>query len=247
MRKLVAALACRAEGSRLYGKPLQNLDVEEGVTILDHLVDLFQSILCIDGIVLGIAEGNANLPFIDFAQNRSIEYIVGDVKDVLSRLIMCGQKAQATDIFRVTTESPFTYFEIIDDAWERHLEAENDVTTVDGLPEGCHFEIYSMESLKLSHKLGDERHRSEYCSLYIREHRDQFKIEVMSIHSILERLDLRLTVDHPEDLVLCRHVYSRLKYLAPRIPLDKIINFLDEHADLQSIVAPFVAPERLWD
>ena len=114
MRKLVAALACRAEGSRLYGKPMQNLDVEEGVSILDHLIDMFQTIPSIEGIVLGIAEGNANLPFIDFAQRRSIDYVVGDEQDVLSRLIQCGQKAQATDIFRVTTESPYTYFEIID-------------------------------------------------------------------------------------------------------------------------------------
>ena len=31
MRKLVAALACRINGSRLYGKPLQNLDIEKDI------------------------------------------------------------------------------------------------------------------------------------------------------------------------------------------------------------------------
>ena len=35
-RKLVAAIACRNQGSRLYGKPIQNLDVEDGITILDN-------------------------------------------------------------------------------------------------------------------------------------------------------------------------------------------------------------------
>ena len=246
MRKLVAALACRAEGSRLYGKPMQNLDVEEGVSILDHLIDMFQTIPSIEGIVLGIAEGNANLPFIDFAQRRSIDYVVGDEQDVLSRLIQCGQKAQATDIFRVTTESPYTYFEIIDDAWDRHLEEGNDVTTVDGLPEGCHFEIYTLESLETSHKLGDERHQSEYCSLYIREHRDEFKIEVFPIPRNLDRLDLRLTVDNPEDLVLCRVVYSQLKKFAPKIPLDKIIEVVDASPELTTFTAPYVDGQRLW-
>jgi hypothetical protein len=33
-RKLIAALAVRNQGSRLYGKPLQNLDVESGTTVL---------------------------------------------------------------------------------------------------------------------------------------------------------------------------------------------------------------------
>ena len=39
-RKLVAALACRNQGSRLYGKPLQNLDIEKGIRIIDNIVDL---------------------------------------------------------------------------------------------------------------------------------------------------------------------------------------------------------------
>ena len=34
---LVAAIAVRNNGSRLYGKPLQNLDTENGISILDFL------------------------------------------------------------------------------------------------------------------------------------------------------------------------------------------------------------------
>ena len=37
-KKLVAAIACRNNGSRLYGKPLQNLDVSNQVTILDNII-----------------------------------------------------------------------------------------------------------------------------------------------------------------------------------------------------------------
>ena len=37
MRRLVAALACRVQGQRLYGKPLQNLAA--GKTILDQILD----------------------------------------------------------------------------------------------------------------------------------------------------------------------------------------------------------------
>ena len=37
-RKLVAVLACRNTGSRLYGKPLQNLDVNKNYTILDNII-----------------------------------------------------------------------------------------------------------------------------------------------------------------------------------------------------------------
>jgi spore coat polysaccharide biosynthesis protein SpsF len=246
MRQLVAALACRVQGSRLYGKPLQNLDLESGVTILDHIISLIQTIPSIQAIVLGISEGSENSPFIDISQRRGIDYIVGDEKDVLHRLIMCGRKGKGTDVFRVTTESPFFYYELVDAAWKRHLEAGNDVTTVDGLPEGSNFEIYTMKALETSHELGESRHRSEYCSLYVREHRSDFIVDVLPIPARLERLDLRFTVDYPEDLVLCRHVYAHLKQKAPRLPLDEIIEFVDDHPDLQVLVTPYVAGEKVW-
>ncbi len=246
MRKLVAALACRAQGSRLYGKPLQNLDVDEGTTILDHMLDLIETIPVIQGVVLGIADGTANLPFVDLAKRRGVEYIIGDERDVLMRLIQCGRKGHGTDIFRVTTESPFFYYELIDSAWARHVQQSNDVTTMDGGPEGSHFEIYKLDALEASHNLGDDRHRSEYCSLYIREHLHDFRVEVLAVPPDVGRLDLRLTVDYPEDLVLCRRVYGHLKHKAPRLPLSEIVRFIDEHPDVSAMVKPYVVEERLW-
>ena len=246
MRCLIAALACRMQSSRLYGKPLQNLDIEKGVSILEHMVGLLQTIPAIHSSVLGISEGAANQIFIKFAQKKGLDYIIGDERDVLQRLIQCGHEVDATDIFRVTTESPFFYYEKIDEAWEQHLKNGNDVTAIDGLPEGAHFEIYTLESLERSHRLGEERHRSEFCSLYIREHLNDFKVEVLPIPPHLERLDLRLTVDQPEDLALCRRIYVHLKNKAPRLPLEEIIAFIDNHSELQALVAAYVVAQRIW-
>ena len=73
-RRLVAALACRNDGSRLYGKPLQN--IVEGKTILDQIVDAIRLIPAIDAIVLGISEGSANLPFVEKARAYGVSHIV---------------------------------------------------------------------------------------------------------------------------------------------------------------------------
>lgn len=246
MRRLVATLACRNEGSRLYGKPLQNLDIPGRVSILEHMADLIATVPEIAATVLGIAEGEANLTFAAFARRNGLACITGSEKDVLARLIACCEQGGGTDAFRVTTESPFFHFEMVGQVWQRHLEANNDVTVVDGLPEGCHFEIYTLDALRRSHDLGDERHRSEFCSLYIRENRADFRVEALPIAPEVERLDLRLTVDYPEDLIVCRAVYAQLKHLAPRIPVAEIVRFLDSRQDLTALVEPYVVPERLW-
>ena len=118
--------------------------------------------------------------------------------------------------------------------------------TTDGLPVGTRFEIYTLQSLELSHERGTDWHRSEGCSRYVREHRDQFRIEVMVPPDELARMDLRLTVDYPEDLVLCRRVYDSFQEQAPLIPLGDIIGFLDANPELKRLVEPYVVPERVW-
>ena len=239
MRKLVTALACRNQGSRLYGKPLQNLDIENGVSILDNIIACLSRFECIDSIVLGIAEGNDNLSFIDYAKVNKLDYITGDEIDVLSRLIQCGEHVGGTDIFRTTSESPFPYYEMIDGCWNHHLENKNNATFLDDIIDGCGFEIIRLEALKESHKKGLKQHRSEMCSLYIRENKHDFRIQRFVPNEALIRRDLRLTVDYPEDLILCRAVYENFKHKSPMIPLMEVVSFLDKHENLKKLIAPF--------
>jgi spore coat polysaccharide biosynthesis protein SpsF len=246
VRKLVAALACRAGGSRLYGKPLQNLDVKRRLTVLEYIVECLQTEPCIAETVLGVAHGPANEPFHAIASRYGIKSIRGDEIDVLMRLIQCADTADATDVFRTTTESPFTYFEPIADTWRRHVERGNDVTQLGGLPDGAGFELIRVDVLRRCHELGGARHRSELCTLYVREHQDDFQVDVIEAPLPLQRLDLRLTIDYPEDLVLCRRIYEHFKHLAPRIPLVPIVEFMDSNPELTALVKPYVVGERWY-
>jgi spore coat polysaccharide biosynthesis protein SpsF len=239
MRKLVVALTCRNQGSRLYGKPMQNLDIEGGITILDNIIACLSSFDCIDSIVLGIAEGNNNLDFVDYAKVNGLGHIVGNEIDVLSRLIHCGNYSGATDIFRTTSESPFPYFEMIESNWVDHCDNDNDATFLDDIIDGCGFEIIKLDALKESHDKGDRKHRSELCTLYIREHVNDFQIKRVFPPKELIRKDLRFTVDYPEDLIVCRAVYEKFKGKAPMIPLIDAIQFLDNNESLKKLVAPF--------
>jgi spore coat polysaccharide biosynthesis protein SpsF len=238
-RRLIAAIACRNQGSRLYGKPLQNLDIENGVRIIDNIIANLKSIDCIDEIVLGISEGVENEAFIHFAKDNSLRYVVGDQIDVLSRLINCGQLAGATDIFRITSESPFLFFEPVEAAWETHIKMQADATFMDDVIDGCGFEIITLKALEESHERGAQQHRSELCTLFIRENQIQYKIYKLSPPKELIRKDLRLTVDNPEDLVVCRKVFEEFKRLAPKIPITDIVNFLDKNPNLIQLTYPF--------
>jgi spore coat polysaccharide biosynthesis protein SpsF len=239
-RRLVAALACRNKSSRLYAKPLQNLDIDENLTILAYIVQWISQMEMIDAVVLGISEGNDNLVYREFAEKQNLSYILGDDDDVLGRLVKCGDQGQATDVFRVTTESPFTYYQAIDDAWEKHVRDDYDFTCLDHVPDGSGFEITKLETLKYAHNHGSSKHRSEFCSLYIRENMELFKTQQIEPPPEIKRMDIRLTIDNPEDLVLCRKIYTHFKHKSPYLPLAEVIEYLDQNPSLKAIVEPFV-------
>lgn len=240
MRKLVACLACRNNGSRLYGKPMQNLDILAGVTVLDYIIASTKKYPGVEETVLGISEGPDNLCFVDVAKKHEIKYIIGDETDVLSRLIQCCEAAGGTDIFRITTESPFMYFEAIETAWQKHIEGNYDFSMLDFMPDGSGIEIIKLDAYKYSWANGDAKHRTELCSLYIRENKNKFKIQAIDAPEKVKRTDIRLTIDYPEDLILCRAVYQQFKEKAPLIPLIDIIEFLDKNTELKKLVDPFI-------
>ncbi len=194
----------------------------------------------VDEIVLAISDGIENKIFQDIARKSSIKFIVGSQDDVLSRLIQSCKFVGGTDIFRLTTESPFTYFEAISEAWRLHKEHSNDLTSLDFLPDGSGFEIINLDAYEKSWLQGELKHRSEYCSLFIRENKNKFKHELVEIPADLRRTDLRFTVDYPEDLVLCRAIYDEFKSEFPRIPLARIIEFVDLNPDLKALVDKYV-------
>jgi spore coat polysaccharide biosynthesis protein SpsF len=74
-RKLVCVLACRNQGSRLYGKPLQNLDIKKKVRVIDYIIKYVKKIKIIDDIVLAISKEQDNLEYINIAKKNKIKII----------------------------------------------------------------------------------------------------------------------------------------------------------------------------
>ena len=59
-------------------------------------------------------------------------------------------------------------------------------------------------------------------------------------------MDLRVTVDYPEDLIIAREIARGCADSMPLVPLREIIRFLDSRADLRALVSPYVVAQPLW-
>lgn len=231
--KLVATLACRNNSRRLFGKPLQLL---ENVTVVEYIINNLKARPEIHDIVLAISEMRGNEAFIDVAEKNNIKYVLGDDRDVLLRLIRACELARGDTIYRVTTESPFGYLEGLPEAIASHQKEKADYTAHGNLPDGVMFELINLEALKKSHQQGEYKHRSELVSLYINENPDKFKKNILQIDPALRRPDYRLTIDFPEDLILCRKIIRHFGGDDKYIPYKELIGFLDQHPELRKMV-----------
>lgn len=245
-RKVTAALACRVRSSRLYAKPLQNLD--ENLTVIDFLITKLKSHSeYIHDICLGISEGVENDVFVQVAKQHEVAFIRGDEKDVLKRLIMCAESTNATDVFRVTTECPFIALEFLRSAYKKHIKNNNDVTVLDGVPHGMHFEIYTLDALKKSHENGSDAEKSEYCSLHIRNHLAQFKVEVITPEDAFIRSDIRVAIDYPEDLILARALVRAFhEKNLKSFGLEDLVDYVDHHEELKAINQKYSSHKFFW-
>ena len=241
-RTLIAVVACRNNSSRLYGKPMQNLDSDSGWTILDQVIKNLKSLNIISQIVLAISEGEANFEFVTYAKTNNLTYVIGDEHDVLARILLGLNKVNGTDLFRVTSESPFLYLDAVNKLWSEHIRNNNDATFLDHIIDGCNFQIVTNKALKTSWENGSNKHRSEYIFAYIREFPQKFKLSVKSPPDELIRKDIRLTVDYPEDLIVCREIFKEFKneLLNSNYNINDFVKFIDSNKFLYRLIQPFV-------
>jgi len=231
--KVAAIVACRVESTRLFAKPLQLVG---GKTILELIIHQLRQCKLIDEIVLAISEKPGNEIFVDFAKKYHLKFVRGDDRDVLQRVILAAEHVNANIVFRVTSEDPYKYWQMIDDAIKQHIKSGVEYTTsVDDLPKGAGFEVIDLAALKKSHKNGTERNRSELVTSYIKEHKNKFKIKRLEIPQELQTHFVRLTVDYPEDLILVRTLWSKL-FRNKKLPdLQEIIKSIDNDSEINRL------------
>ena len=243
-KKIVAVLACRVDSSRLFAKPLQLIGK---FRILELLINQIRKSKSITEIILAISNKPGNEIFVDFAQKNKLKFILGNDVDVLKRLIDAAQYSKSDIIFRVTPENPFIYWEGIDDLIKKHISGKYDLSIIEGLPLGSNYEIINRNALEISHKNGNNKHKSELCTLYINQNQKKFKILKIKPPKKIMRPDIRLTVDTPEDLIISRLISKKLGNTKKIISLDKIIEFIDKNPEILKINSSVpLGVSRIW-
>jgi spore coat polysaccharide biosynthesis protein SpsF len=207
--------------------------------LLEHLLTRLSSVSELDGVVLATSTAEENEVLVELAERLGIGVFTGDEDDVLGRYVELARRWEADHIVRVTGDNPLTDLTLIRRLTARHVEIDADYTYVpgDALLMGILPEVVSRRALETSHRDGDDRHRSELVTLYIKENPLQFRIVRVDMPPELYRPTYRLTVDEPEDLELMEKIFDRLYEPGSVLDTASAINLLDKQPELARINA----------
>ena len=236
MSKVVCTLSARMRSQRCPGKAMATL---AGKPLLEHLFERLGSVSGLDGVVLATSAARENEVLVELAERMGMGAFAGDEDDVLGRHVEVARRWNADHLVRVTGDNPLTDLTLVRDLTSRHLENEADYTYVpgDALLMGILPEVISRQALEVSHRDGEDRHRSELVTLYIKENPERFRIVQEEMPAELYRPSYRLTVDEPEDLELMKRIFERLYRPGKIIDTAEAIRLLDDEPELVALNA----------
>lgn len=227
--KTAVFVTARLKSTRLPRKVL--LDVC-GKPLLLHLIERVRLAQLPDFVVLCTSTHVNDDPLEELARGNDIAYFRGSEEDVLQRYSEAAERFGVE--FAVITWGDEVFCDpfYIDETIRRFYRDPEppDLVTSDSLPEGTYTYGLRIESLREVVKAKSQSNTEVWTKYF--ENNPRYRVEKLAVSREVQRRDLRLTCDYPEDLELIRLIFRHLFRGKNDFRLAEIIRFLDEHPDL---------------
>lgn len=207
-------------------------------TIFSLMVEKLQSIPDCDLIIATTDNERDNL-IESKARELGVKCFRGSENDVLKRFIDAAEANGAEKIIRVCSDNPFLDRSAIEQLVETAERSKKDYISfnVNGLPSiKTHFgfwtEYVTLDALKKVQMLTDEQLYHEHVTNYIYANPDVFSIDwIEADSSIINRTDIRLTIDTQVDFNNAKTIYNDLTVDTKYPTIKQIVEYLDSHSE----------------
>ena len=216
MALTLAFLQARMGSTRLPGKVLMQI---HGKSILERAVERLRAADTLDGTVVLTTLRDEDERVAEEARRLGVECFRGPDRDVLARFCQAADRFRPDVIVRATADNP-----LIDIGSANRIVAKLRTENLDycmerQLPVGAATEAVTRAALARVDHLGLLPHHREHVTIYIKEHRGEFRAAFPDPPPSLQLPDVRITVDTPEDFVAVEEIIRRIPEPGPPIPL----------------------------
>lgn len=220
----VIILQARMNSSRLPGKILMDLD---GKPVLQRVIERLKKFRYADNLIVATTDSPKDDDTCKLLDILGQKYFRGSESNVLERYYLCATKHAATQIIRATADDPLTDISLLEMMFESHLKKQADYTTTSGFPIGVQEEIVTYDALKRCYEKSTKENHFEHVLEYIQENVSLFNINRIEATGLLNREDVRVTLDTKEDYRIIEEYYKNCHNIED-IDTKKIIEMWDE-------------------
>ena len=221
---------------RLPGKVLMKLGEK---TILEHIVNFLALSKNIDEIIIATTTLPEDDKIEELADRINVKCYRGSSENVLDRFYRCAKSSNADLVVRITADDPIIEPSLIDNIIEECKKGKFDYASnviEKSFPVGyttC--EVFTFDTLAKIHNEQKDPASLEHVTYHIRQNQELFNVKSIVAPEGLERSNWRLTVDHEQDLVLIREIFSNLYTPNKGFEYQELVNFLDKNQELLKI------------
>lgn len=230
MRFLVIIQA-RCGATRLPNKVLKTI---QGKTCIELMLNRVSKSKMIDEIIVATTINKEDTKIVNLVTSLGYRVFVGSSMDVLDRYYQCAKLIEPEYVIRLTADCPLFDYRVLDEAISE-LKSETDYLTgfSETFPDGQDIEIMKYSVLEEAWKNADMMSEREHVTLYIRNHKEKFKIQdfVCKIGNLNKE---RWTLDEPKDFELITNIYN---HFLPNndFTMKEVYDYLQSHPEVHSI------------
>jgi len=234
-----ATVEVRMTSSRLRGKPLL---IAQDHSMLELLVLRLSRSQYIKNIIIATTTNAEDNPIIELCKSKGWPYYRGSEHNVLERVTLAAEKYDTDILVQITGDCPLVDFKLVDNAINLFLSCYPHSRIVSNtgpnisMPWGFDVQVY--KAVELRKILEDNPSKEDQEHVSSRFYNDAYKNEynpiLISYPEPLNRSELRVTLDYPEDFFLIKAIADYFGFPGILdIGMFQIIQWLDAHPEIR--------------
>lgn len=238
----ICVIQARVGSSRLFGKVLKKIGRK---TVIEHMLSQVIKSKLIDQTVVATTNKANDDKLCKLLKSKNFQFFRGSEKDVLDRIFQCAKKYYPKYLVRLTADCPFIDPKIIDKTI-KFMKTSNKFDYVSNVhpptfPDGMDVEVIKFKTFKEICKTAGLKSEREHVTTKIWMNPKKFKIGVLKNKKDFS--NIRITLDHKEDLILLKKLYKLMKNKIQS--LEKIQQLWQDNLYLERINSNFKREEGL--
>jgi len=238
MERTSIVIQARLGSTRLKNKILKKIN---GKTIIEIMMDRLSFSKYSKNIILAIPNNKENKNLYFFLKKKGFNVQIGDEQNVLKRFYTIAKKNNLKNIVRLTSDCPFIDYKIIELMAKKFFKKKLDYISISKkFAEGLDCEMINFKSLKKIYKRAKFKSEKEHVTLYIKNHRNEFKTDELATKK--DNSNIRITLDEKKDLIVIKKIIKNFPKILKKkyISSSKIINFLNKNKNISNINSKIV-------